>query len=58
MREPSVPLIDLTAYRRGDVAGTQALAEAVDRANREIGFLIVAGHGPHGGVRPRPGPRP
>lgn len=38
-----VPVIDLTPYRDGtDKAG---VARAVDRACRDIGFLVLAGHG-------------
>ena len=38
-----VPIIDLTSYRSG--LGKASVARAVDRACREIGFLVVSGHG-------------
>ena len=38
-----VPIIDLTSYRSG--ADKASVAQAVDRACREIGFLVVSGHG-------------
>ncbi len=40
----SVPLVDVGPFLDGDRAGAQAVVEAVDRACREIGFLIVTGH--------------
>jgi isopenicillin N synthase-like dioxygenase len=42
---PVVPSIDLTGFRAGDPEATASLAREVDRANREVGFLVVAGHG-------------
>ena len=41
MRE--VPVIDLTPYRNS--SDRQSVARAVDRACRDIGFLVVCGHG-------------
>jgi isopenicillin N synthase-like dioxygenase len=41
----AVPTIDLTPLRGGSAAATSALAEQVDTACREIGFLVVGGHG-------------
>jgi isopenicillin N synthase-like dioxygenase len=41
----SVPIIDLAPYRTGDAEAKAALAREVDRACREIGFLVVSGHG-------------
>ena len=40
-----VPVIDLSPYFAGSEAGKAAVAEAVDRACREIGFLVISGHG-------------
>jgi isopenicillin N synthase-like dioxygenase len=41
---PTVPLIDLTPWYSGDPDGRAAVVADVDRALREIGFLLVAGH--------------
>jgi isopenicillin N synthase-like dioxygenase len=40
-----VPMIDLTPYRCGGDREKASVAQAVDKACREIGFLVVAGHG-------------
>ena len=40
-----VPIIDITPFRAGSTARRQAVAAAVDAACREIGFLVIAGHG-------------
>lgn len=40
-----VPVIDLSAYREGTAAGKEAVAAQVDQACRDIGFLVVSGHG-------------
>lgn len=40
-----VPVVDIAPYRSGDPAAKRAVADAVDRACREIGFLVIAGHG-------------
>ena len=45
MTDVNIPLIDLRRWRRGTPAARRALARRVDRACRETGFLIVAGHG-------------
>ncbi len=39
-----VPEIDIRAFYGDDPAARQQLATAVDRACREIGFLVVSGH--------------
>ncbi len=39
----NVPVIDLTPYRDG--TNKLSVARAVDRACREIGFLVISGHG-------------
>ncbi len=41
----AVPVIDLSPFRSGDETQRRAVAEQVGRACREIGFLIVSGHG-------------
>ncbi len=41
----SVPVIDVSPFRSSDEAPRRAVAEQVGRACRDIGFLIVAGHG-------------
>jgi isopenicillin N synthase-like dioxygenase len=41
----SVPIIDIAPYWTGGDAGKRAAAAAVDRACRDIGFLIISGHG-------------
>jgi isopenicillin N synthase-like dioxygenase len=42
--QPTVPLIDLTDWYRGDAAARRGVAAAVDRALQEVGFLLVTGH--------------
>ena len=45
MTQLSVPIIDIGPYRTGGEAGKRAVAAAVDRACRDIGFLVISGHG-------------
>ena len=40
----SVPVIDIAPYRTGEEAGRRQVATAVDRACRDIGFLVISGH--------------
>ena len=40
-----VPVIDIAPYRGGDRAGARRVAERVGEACRDIGFLVIAGHG-------------
>ena len=40
-----IPVIDIAAYRDGDDAARQRLARTVDDACRNIGFLVIKGHG-------------
>lgn len=40
-----IPVIDISAYRRGDADGIAAVARAIDDACRSVGFLIITGHG-------------
>jgi isopenicillin N synthase-like dioxygenase len=41
----SVPVIDVSGFRSADPAQRRAVAEEVGRACRDIGFLIISGHG-------------
>ena len=41
----SVPIIDLSGFRDGDIRQRRALGERIDRACREVGFFTVVGHG-------------
>ena len=40
-----VPVIDLTGWDGGHVDTRRAIAESVDRACREVGFMQIVGHG-------------
>lgn len=40
-----VPVLDITPLRTGDFAARQRLAAEIDRACRDIGFLVITGHG-------------
>ena len=40
-----VPVIDLTPYREGSAEGKAKVAAEVGQACRDIGFLVVSGHG-------------
>jgi isopenicillin N synthase-like dioxygenase len=41
----SIPVIDISPYRIGSSDGKQAVAKAVAQACRDIGFLVITGHG-------------
>jgi len=41
----SVPVIDVSPYFTGTPAGKAAVAREIDRACRDIGFLVITGHG-------------
>jgi isopenicillin N synthase-like dioxygenase len=45
MKWLSVPVIDIAPFRTGGLAEKKTVAEQVDRACRDIGFLIIKGHG-------------
>jgi isopenicillin N synthase-like dioxygenase len=45
MKWLSVPVIDIAPFRTGGLTEKKAVAEQVDRACRDIGFLIIQGHG-------------
>lgn len=40
-----VPAIDIAPFTSGDAAGKQRVIEAVTAACRDIGFLLISGHG-------------
>ncbi|MCX5513933.1 2OG-Fe(II) oxygenase [Kaistia algarum] len=40
-----VPVVDIAPFLTGTPAEKAAVAELVDRTNREIGFLVITGHG-------------
>jgi isopenicillin N synthase-like dioxygenase len=40
-----VPVIDLTPYREGTPEGKALVAEQVGQACRDIGFIVISGHG-------------
>lgn len=41
----SIPLIDIAPLAGTDAAARQAVAQAIGRASREIGFFAITGHG-------------
>ncbi len=41
----AIPTIDIAPFLAGDAAGKRAVAERVAAACREVGFLVIAGHG-------------
>src|SRR5258707_721851 len=47
----SVPIIDLTPWFHGDDDDRRRVGEQVDTALREIGFLLITGHGVPAGLR-------
>ena len=40
-----VPIVDIAPFLTGTPAEQRAVARMVDRTNREIGFLVITGHG-------------
>jgi isopenicillin N synthase-like dioxygenase len=42
---PTVPIIDLTPWHCDDAAGRAGVAARVDAALRDVGFMLVTGHG-------------
>lgn len=40
-----VPVIDIQPFLEGDPRGKERVARAVDQACRDIGFLVITGHG-------------
>ncbi|MEU9499083.1 2-oxoglutarate and iron-dependent oxygenase domain-containing protein [Streptomyces sp. NPDC048196] len=52
---PDVPVIDISGWENGTEAARTALATAVDRAARTVGFLQIRGHGiPEEAAEPSP----
>jgi len=45
MAKAVVPVIDISPWRDGDPAARRALAAEVDQTCREIGFMVIGGHG-------------
>jgi len=45
MKLLDVPVIDFTPFREGGLDARLQVAQAVDRACRDIGFLVISGHG-------------
>lgn len=41
----TIPIIDISPFLKGNDAGSRTVAEAVNTACTEIGFLLVSGHG-------------
>ncbi|MSO75182.1 MAG: isopenicillin N synthase family oxygenase [Alphaproteobacteria bacterium] len=41
----AIPVIDVAPFTQDGAAGHRAVAEAVDRACTDLGFLIISGHG-------------
>ena len=50
-----VPVIDIAPFLQGGVADRAAVAERVGRACRDIGFLVIQGHGVSPALRRRMG---
>src|SRR5258706_13098485 len=40
-----IPLVDIAALGRGDPAADRAVAEAIFRASRDVGFFYIVNHG-------------
>ena len=40
-----VPLVDIEPFLRGDDKAKKAVALSVDKACRDVGFLVITGHG-------------
>lgn len=41
----AIPAIDIGPFLKGDPSGKRAVADAVAKACRDIGFLVISGHG-------------
>ena len=44
MPNQDIPIIDLSPYFEGTTEGKLKVAQEVDKACREIGFLVITGH--------------
>jgi isopenicillin N synthase-like dioxygenase len=40
-----VPVIDISPYLEGDEKGRKEVVESVEKVNKEIGFMVISGHG-------------
>jgi isopenicillin N synthase-like dioxygenase len=45
MSTPDIPLLDISRWRTGSAAQRRALAQRMDAALRQSGFLLIEGHG-------------
>lgn len=45
MQTQTIPVIDISPFRQGTAAQQVQVAQAVDHACRQIGFLVITGHG-------------
>jgi isopenicillin N synthase-like dioxygenase len=45
MSTPDIPLLDISRWRTGSAAQRRALAQRMDAALRQAGFLLIEGHG-------------
>jgi isopenicillin N synthase-like dioxygenase len=45
MSMTAVPIIDISPYRQSDAGARQTLVAEIDRTCREIGFMVISGHG-------------
>ena len=45
MADASVPIIDIAPFLAGGAEGKARVAAELDTACRDIGFLVIAGHG-------------
>lgn len=41
----SIPIIDIAPFLNGSIDERRTVAQQVDRTNREIGFIVITGHG-------------
>lgn len=53
MSTPDIPLIDISVWRHGTGAQRGRLADRMDRALRQSGFLLIENHGVAAGLRRR-----
>ncbi len=53
MKLLDVPVIDIAPFSVGNAAARQQVAQAVNRACRDIGFLVIQGHGVDAGLMAR-----
>jgi isopenicillin N synthase-like dioxygenase len=50
MSTPDIPLLDISRWRTGSVPQRRALAQRMDAALRQSGFLLIEGHGVSDGL--------